>query len=294
MEKPSTQFEALRWCVPTGAQAAQRFQWTMLLNVTITVAAICAAVLEAEIRWPMVGAVLLLGGLIAVVKLASHPWNQSAEPNVWLAEQGLGWKNRQGETQQLSRQQMRSFWIGLDDATQSAVPALCFVLEDGFLSQPVELHAPATPSAVEQWITSHWQLPRVQHLPEPKKIPLQLGVLYNVAEQSWQFIGSRVELEKLLAALGDIAQRITLPPLGAQPKEVWLACNEVDCSIQLAERCWIQDVCLAIPPARLLKLVEQARLLFTQSHEEEFLLSLVCDTGHHWRLIFRISTSENP
>ena len=282
----------MRWHVPTSTQVPLRFQLTRIMCVTVVVATLVMVVSEEQLRLPLLATVAMLGMLLAGWKIISTAFQPRREPNVWLDSLGLHWLNQAGEEQCLARESITGFWIGLDDATRLNVPSLTFLLRDGFLSQPLELHSPATPLATREWLLGEWNIDSLAELPAPETFAIPLAIEYDDTMQLWQFRGPREELEKLLGVWWELATRYPLPPRGARPKECVIECGDADCGVVIASHCWIQYATLSISPEKLQSLVTEIRTRW-EANANEVEISLTCDTGHHWRLLLEVQDPAN-
>ena len=151
----------LTWHVPDGRQLTMRAGLLRILFAGLVT----------------VGFVLILGGGIGSAALAAvaalvvlagywfyvHRRDASqAKENVWLDVSGLHWRDASGSEAGLPRDQVEGFRIGLDADTMRALPALTLLLVGGFESQPIELHAPATPQQVRSFLTDQWRIAESQ------------------------------------------------------------------------------------------------------------------------------------
>ena len=281
----------LAWQIPSGVKLSLRFRLVRIMCVTVVFALIVSTMTAEELRWQMLGGVGVLGLLLASWNIFRAACEEPAAPNVWLNHNGLHWVNHAGEERMLGRALIRAYWIGTEPETRSTVPTLTFLLDDDFLSQPIELHPPAMPAQVQTWLRTAWQIEPRSDLPSDERAKLELAVQYDQTRQFWQFIGQQSELEKLLAIWSDLAIRFALPPVGARGKRFILEHEGAECDFVIAPYCVIEFVTLSLPPERLRELVQAFReRLATNPEEAE--VSLHCDTGHHWRIIFTVPTEE--
>jgi hypothetical protein len=157
----------LAWRIPTDASLHRRSAKMLQVAFAGSICLAAAFVFGAgKLHWPalVAGGCLLLGA----IAYWSWRWRRSRHnsDNVWLDDDGLHWFDGSAAAG-LSRRQVEGFRIGLDPDTVRAIPALTLILVGGFESQPVELHAPAAPSTVRDFLVQHWRLPEIEPSPTP-------------------------------------------------------------------------------------------------------------------------------
>lgn len=151
-----------------------------------------------KLHWPalVAGGCLLLGA----IAYWSWRWRRSRHnsDNVWLDDDGLHWFDGSAAAG-LSRRQVEGFRIGLDPDTVRAIPALTLILVGGFESQPVELHAPAAPSTVRDFLVQHWRLPEIEPSPARQQELLYRTVASALVERTAIGDAERLLLDCLIA-----------------------------------------------------------------------------------------------
>ena len=284
--------ERLSWHVPTSLRPTLRFELTRVACVTCVFGAILFVMSDPERSLTNLGWVILCGlGLAGWRTLLSQ--RRGPEPeNVWLDAVGLHWINLRQEARVIHRDAITGYWIGHDEQTRFAVPSLTLLLREGFLSQPIELHAPAAAEQVIDWLDRHWQIPRLRELPVPEVISIPLRVDYDEDRQIWRFLGSRVLLEELLEAWRSIAEQHALPPVGARPKRIDFAAELGEWSMLISPQLWIEDSTIAIDPERLRSIATQWRESLAAKQATRT-TPLECDSGHRWQLVYELITEEN-
>jgi hypothetical protein len=280
---------SLRWRVPTcRAEVGLRFSLVRIGFAAVIVGMMILLLTPAESQSALFAATIVLALLAVVVQWLRASREASGESNVWLDHEGLHWRDGQSRQQTLPRVLAQSFLIGIDEETQQQRPALTLLLADGFVSQPIELHAPADEAQVRQWLREHWSLPESTVLPVETERAIDLESDLDLQRQSWRFTGSRAGIEQLAAAL-DEAARLALPPIGARPKQMVLLFRSVPVGLAVSPHTWIDADLLAATPGVLTELSSKLReQLASVPSTGTFETELVADTGHHWQLKFTL------
>jgi hypothetical protein len=219
-------------------------------------------------------------------------WSErSGPPNVWLDDAGLHWRDRHGDEQLLSRELVRGFFIGHDEETRRNLASLTLVLEGEFLSQPVELHAPADEQQVRQWLKQRWRLAEAD-VPAPPRRPLAVFSELDFQRQVWLLEGNRHELEALAYTCSEAA-KVPLPPVGGRPKQWELDLEGESLTLAIAPHTWLDSGYFSASPETLrLLTAELRRVLAMEPLKTEFEIPLTTDSGHQWRIVVGIVDAE--
>lgn len=158
MSQPSDS-KVLSWRIPSESDS---LSLRARLVRTLLAGTICLALLfllgTREQWWLGLAASIPIAVLAALVVWRLSQRRRALENNVWLDNAGLHWGDGSSNNGAIGRAQAEGFRIGLDAETVRAIPALTLILAGGFESQPVELHAPATPAGIRQLLTDGWGL----------------------------------------------------------------------------------------------------------------------------------------
>ena len=105
----------------------------------------------------------LLGLIPLAVFMAYRRWlsyqrSMVGNDNVRIDEAGIHWIDAVGNDRLFRREDIHGFRIGRDADTLRPVPSLTLHLAGGFVSQPIELHLPATPAAVRDLLFVEWKV----------------------------------------------------------------------------------------------------------------------------------------
>jgi hypothetical protein len=169
----------------------------------------------------------LLPGLLGLIPLAifmaflrwrRYQQSMAGDDNVWLDAAGLHWLDHAGREQLFRRDQITGFHIGDSQETLRATAALTVYLSDGFESQPIELHPPATSIAVRDLLSGQWNLVEC----EPTRdnyYDMKTDVFSEChAEfQEWHWEGTREELLHFFGLIEAAAIELPPPPPGVKP-----------------------------------------------------------------------------
>ena len=179
--------EELSWRIPAdngGSNPRARLLVSILL----------LAVIYIGILWIFSAKAVGLPGLAAVIPLIAFmlflAWRASLKVqlegnNIRLSQSGLSWNDGNGASGQLPMEKIKGFRIGLDPDTIRAIPALTLILVSGFESQPVELHAPATPRTIREFLSS--RLGIVENDVPDEEFATQLRSSHRAAFSTWDY-----------------------------------------------------------------------------------------------------------
>ncbi|MEQ8791371.1 MAG: hypothetical protein RIC55_34230 [Pirellulaceae bacterium] len=188
--------ERLAWRVPSHVSSLRLSARSLRVLLSGVLAlALGIALSTGSSWWPA-----LAVGTVSISALSIYWYSRSRraaasqEDNVWLDQHGLHWSDGVAEGA-LPRQQIEGFRLGLDPDTVRAIPALTLILVGGFESQPVELHAPATPTDVRAFLMDQWRLEEIAL--EPRR---QAALLYRTFETSLSAADSPSDAEYFLLA----------------------------------------------------------------------------------------------
>jgi hypothetical protein len=186
----------LAWHIPSHVSAAR---WNVkslrVLLSGLVALAVGVAISAGPLSWPVLAIAALTIAVLAYYWYSrSRRAAASDTENVWLDREGLHWNDGAAEGS-LLREQIEGFRVGLDPDTVRAIPALTLILVGGFESQPIELHAPATPASVRTFLADHWRLAEVS-----LDAQRQADLLYRACETALCESPSPGEAEYLLLA----------------------------------------------------------------------------------------------
>jgi hypothetical protein len=277
---------ALHWHVPRERRNSLRFTLIRLACMTVVFASIVYLMTEPEQQLSAVATVFGIALVVAAWQTFRLSTAPALPPNVWLDAAGFHWLTADGREHLIPRDQIVDYWLGIDEETHRALPALTFILRDQFLSQPIEMHPPVNATQLRDWFQSKWQMAGVAHLPEPPSFSLKLHSEFNEDRQTWLFQGKPLELKAVAEQWQQIASQHALPPLGARPQEIQITFGEqTGMIVCLSSHCWIEFATLSIPP-ELLQAIAQLVIDKLAANVEEIEIPLRCDTGYQWRLLF--------
>ncbi len=150
LESPSE----LSWRIPGDETAVTiRRRFFRIVLILFTAYVVVLWLFGADWRLPSL-AMMVFFVAFMIWFIRSRRGKQLEEDNVHLTQDGLVWIDAGGQRGELPRARVQGFRIGLDPQTMRAIPALTLVLASGFESQPIELHGPATPVRVRQFLTA--------------------------------------------------------------------------------------------------------------------------------------------
>jgi hypothetical protein len=286
---PGEDVAALRWRIPEGRrQASLRSSLLRIGFATVIVGFLVIFLTPQESHRGLILATFAIAGIMALGQVVRAMRDASGPANVWLDDSGLHWRDAAGREQVLPRSQARSFYLGRDQQTQRDLDSLTLMLDDNFMSQPIELHPPADESRVRHWLDSRWSLPETKSLPQEGTVRLALVSEIDNHEQHWYLEGSRARLVQL-AAIWQEAAGLPLPPPGARPKQVKLELGNDLVELAVSRHTWLDEGLFAATPEVLRELSEALEeKLSSPENFEEFILPVVTDTGHHWKIVVNV------
>jgi hypothetical protein len=283
----------LRWRIPEGRnRVSLRFALVQIAFATVIVGLLVLFLTPGEAHQGLLTATIVIALLLAAVQIVRSVRDAQGLPNVWLDDAGLHWRDAAGREQSLSRSLAQSFRIGHDEETRRELASLTLVLEEGFVSQPVELHAPADEPRVRKWLMQRWSLPETASLPDDPLVRIGVASERDMHKQHWFFRGDLQGLAQLAAVWSDAA-RWPLPPVGARPKQMEIELDGESLLLAVAPHTWIDRHLFSATPELLRQLAGEIEAkLPLGSSLADFEIPLVTDTGHHWRLIFQIADAK--
>lgn len=279
----------LRWRIPEGRRRASlRFSLIQIGFATVVVGVMITFLTPAENHRGLLGATIAIALFLALVQLGRAFWESRKPPNVWLDHVGLHWRDAAGREQMLPRSLAQRFYVGTDVQTQRELPSLTLLLSDGFLSQPIELHPPASETQVRRWLESRWSLDEAKSLPLERDVTIPMVSEIDVPNQHW-YLEGKIERLTELAATWEDAAKWPLPPPGARPQQIRLQLNDDIVFLSVSPHTWIDHQLFAATPGVLRQLAGEIKAKLAASETSpEFKIPLVTDTGHHWKLVFNI------
>jgi len=185
----------LAWHIPSHVSAARWNVKSLRVLLSALVAlALGVAISTGPLSWPVLAIAALTIAVLAYYWYSRSRRAASDAENVWLDHDGLHWNDGAAEGS-LPRERIEGFRVGIDPDTVRAIPALTLILVGGFESQPIELHAPATPASVRAFLADHWRLAEV-----PLDAQRQADLLYRAFEMALCESPSLGDAEYLLLA----------------------------------------------------------------------------------------------
>ena len=197
----------------------------------------------------------LFGLIPLAIFMAYRRWlayqrSMAGNDNVRIDQAGVHWIDGGGEERTFRRDDIRGFAIGRDADTLRPVPSLTLHLAGGFVSQPIELHLPATPAAVRELLSEQWQIAEREWFAEHEAGNYDVAVaVYGECHddfQEWHWEGTRDELARFFSLFAAAADELTLPPPGARP-----AAKVVQATRRQPARLHFDSETLAAPAATL-------------------------------------------
>lgn len=277
--------EALAWRIPEGrGRVSLRFALIQIALASVVVGLLVLLLTPAENQQGLLSATIAIALALAGYQLWRDRREASGPANVWLDAAGLHWRDRSGAEQLLKRELVRGFLIGHDEETRRDRASLTFLLEDDFLSQPIELHAPADEARVKQWLAEQWSIKEVAQ-ERPPRFPLAIYSELDFQKQIWLLEGDRTEL----AALANILLKAAdspLPPVGARPKQWELKFEGESLTLALSPHTWLDSGYFSASPATLRHLAKEIRQEPLPDNAEAGVeIELKTDSGHRWRIV---------
>jgi hypothetical protein len=168
----------------------------------------------------------LLGLIPLAVYMAYRRWlayqrSMAGSDNVRIDEAGIHWIDAASEDRLFRREDILGFTIGRDADTLRPVPSLTLHLAGGFVSQPIELHLPATPTSVRNLLLDQWKIAEREPPANSDAGDYDVAIaVYGECHddyQEWHWEGTRDELARFFAVFAAAADELPLPPVGARP-----------------------------------------------------------------------------
>jgi hypothetical protein len=215
----------------------------------------------------------LLGLIPLAVFMAFRRWlayqrSMAGSDNVRIDEAGIHWIDAAGDEQLFRRADIGGFTIGRD------TDSLTLHLSGGFVSQPIELHPPATPAVVHDLLTDQWKVAE-RELPSERE-----AGNYDVAAavygechddyQEWHWEGTRKELARFFEVFAAVAGELPLPPPGAKPLAKTVLASRRQPSricIAHAHHIHLDSSVIAAPAAYLREISQRAAAALADSAE---------------------------
>lgn len=221
-ESTTARASELRWRIPTSGDPIQlRLALAQVGLATIVAALLIFVALPQTWQAPALLGLIPLAVFAAYRRWARYQRSLAGPDNVWLDAAGLHWLDAAGNEQMFARDSVIGFQIARDEDTLRPVPALTLDLTGSFESQPLELHAPATPDEVRRLLTGAWSLPERSASPAQRELPYDLAIdVYSECHdefQEWHFEGTKAALGELTDAIAEAAL-LPLPPPGTKPR----------------------------------------------------------------------------
>jgi hypothetical protein len=280
----TTLFDAARlhWHVPRHRATALRFRLSQLACVAVVLAVLAFLFVAPEQRWPTLGMIAGLSLCMALWQWWRSRPSAELPPNVWLDATGFHWLTTSGHEQCIDREHISGYWIGFDDDTQHALPALTLLLHGAWLSQPIEMHPPVDARQLKAWFREQWGLAACEHLPEPPLVSIPLRAVVDDERQRWEIAGSPAALQQLAQTWHEIAATGRVPPPGARPAETRLQFEAASgMLVCIASESWIEQGMFNTSPEQLAALADDLAAWLATS-EPTHSIDFACDTGHLW------------
>ncbi len=206
---------ALRWRIPPASnEHALQVGFAMVLITGVIGALVVIVAAPAEMREFGLAMIGLFSLLLAWRQWRRHQKVQTGSDNVWLDPAGVHWLDMAGQERSFPRAEIVAYHIAVDPHTIRQIPALTLHLAGGHLSQPMELHEPATPDAVRGFLAEQWQLPEREPADYDRAIAVYSECHDEIAEWHWE--GNAAALGELFALFTEVAD-LPLAPPGARP-----------------------------------------------------------------------------
>jgi hypothetical protein len=212
---------SLSWRIPTSGDPHQ----LRLGMAHIGLASIVAALLlifAGPRDWLVPGLIGLipLAILMAFLRWRRYQQSLAGDDNVWLDAAGLHWLDQAGHEQRLRREDVTGYTIGDSQETLRAVAALTLYLKGGLQSQPIELHPPATITAVRELLAGQWRLVEREATSDNfYDVRAEVFSECHPEFQEWHWEGTREGLSHFFRLIAAAADELPPPPPGAKPAE---------------------------------------------------------------------------
>ena len=197
----------------------------ILMATVVSTLIILVAMPHETLVWSL-GSMLPIIAIIAFWKWRRYQQSLEGPENVWLDEAGLHW-HAGDRAQSLSRSDVTTFRIGIEPDTIRQVPALTLLLQDDFESQPFELHEPASPETVREYLNEQWRIAEQSGSAagESQLVYDHAIDLYSECHSEnyeWHLEGSAAAFAEFASLLETAAPQLPLPPPGAKPRGIIL------------------------------------------------------------------------
>jgi hypothetical protein len=290
----------LRWRIPTTGDPIQ----LRLALAQVGLASVVAAAL-IFVAVPQVWQAPALLGLIPLAVFAAYRrWvkyqrSLAGPDNVWLDARGLHWLDAAGNEQMFARDTVVGFRIARDDDTLRPVPALTLDLAGNFESQPLELHAPATPDEIRRLLAGAWSLPERSVSAAQRELPYDLAIdAYSECHdefQEWHFEGTNAALGELTDAIAEAAL-LPLPPTGTKPRSRVLLLRRREASRLVLQHDGLGRIghdSITLPADKLFELSRHfaTRLAETTATTADLTFDLTLGKGNVWTFHLHVRES---
>jgi hypothetical protein len=210
----------LRWRIPPASdEHALQVGCAMVIITGVIGTLVVLVAAPVEVRDFALAAIGLFSLLLAWRQWRRHQRVQAGSDNVWLDSAGVHWLDAHSQEQTLARDTIEAYSIAVDPHTLRQVPALSLQLAGGHTSQPMELHEPASPEAVREFLAEHWQLPEREPAAAGAADYDRAIAVYSECHDEfaeWHWEGNAAALGELLALFSEVAD-LPLAPPGARP-----------------------------------------------------------------------------
>jgi hypothetical protein len=218
--QPDAGEPALRWRIPPASdEHALQVGFAMVLITGVIGALVMLVAAPAEMRDFGLAAIGLFSLLLAWRQWRRHQRVQTGPDNVWLDPAGVHWLDMAGQERSFARAEIVAYRIAVDPHTLRQIPALTLHLAGGHLSQPMELHEPATSDEVRAFLAEHWQLPEREAADKgPADYDRAIAVYSECHDElaEWHWEGNAAALGELFSLFTEVAE-LPLAPAGARP-----------------------------------------------------------------------------
>jgi hypothetical protein len=223
----------------------------------------------------------LLGLIPLAVYMAYRRWlayqrSMAGSDNVRIDEAGIHWIDAACEDRLFRREDIRGFSIGRDADTLRPVPSLTLHLAGGFVSQPIELHLPATPTSVRNLLLDQWKIAEREPPANSDAGDYDVAIaVYGECHddyQEWHWEGTRDELARFFALFAAAADELPLPPPGAKPAAKTIQTTRrqpARLSIAHSHHSHFDAETLAAPAATLQDIADRGAAVLSSSDDDD-------------------------
>jgi hypothetical protein len=214
----------LSWRIPTsGDPRLLRLGLAQVGLASIVAALVLIVAVPREWLVPALLGLIPLAVLMAFRRWKAYRQSMEGQDNVRIDSAGIHWLDAAGEERTFRREDVVGFQIGRDDDTLRPVPALKLRLAGGFVSQPVELHPPATSEAVRGLLVGEWNVAELEvESPSDSGNYDAAFLVYSECHEEfheWHWEGTGQELRRFFELFAAADDELPLPPAGAKPAE---------------------------------------------------------------------------